>query len=596
MTVRVSDYIANHLYGIGVKTVFLVAGGGMMHLIDALGRIEGLHYICTHHEQAAAIAADASARQTGSLGVCYATSGPGATNILTGLVGAWQDSSPVLFLTGQSKISETIRGSGIQGLRQFGTFEVDIVSIVKSVTKYAVFLDDPQNVRYELEKAIHCALSERPGPVLIDVPLDIQGAPVDLQTLVGFIPPEKASNDCDGIAQDILGRLRVAKRPLILAGWGVRCAKAVPLFRDMINRLGIPVAITPLGKDVLTYDDPLFVGHPGVKGDRPGNFAVQNADLMLSLGNSLHTQTTGYEFDRFAPNAYKIQVEPDEAILKKKTVHVDQKINSSIVSIMESLTKLAAMGWDASAYNDWKKRCVDWKTRYAVNLEPHRVDDGPVNYYEFADVLSDLLKGDETIVADAGSAFYVMGQALRLKSTQRFISSGSMGAMGFTLSAGLGVCASDPNRMAVCVTGDGSLQSNIQELQTMRHNNFNLKLFVILNDGYVSIRNTQKAFFGGHFVGSSYDSGVSMPPLEKIADAYGIPFVSCAYRARLSDALHQTLKARGPIICGVRAQTDQSIIPTVSSVRLPNGRMQSKPLQEMFPFLSDEDIRRNMVV
>jgi acetolactate synthase I/II/III large subunit len=596
MTIRLSDYIANRLFAIGVKTVFLVAGGGMMHLIDALGRIEGLHYMCNHHEQASAIAADAYARQTGSLGVCYATSGPGATNILTGLVGAWQDSSPVLFLTGQSKLSETVRGAGIHGLRQFGTFEVDIVPIVKSVTKYAVFLDDPQNVRYELEKAIHLARSGRPGPVLIDVPLDIQGAPVDPQALVGYTAPAEVGNDFDGIAQDILGRLRASKRPLILAGWGVRCAKAVLLFREMINRLGVPVAVTPLGKDILTYDDPLFSGHPGVKGDRPGNFAVQNADLILSLGNSLHTQTTGYEFDHFAPNAYKIQVEPDEAVLKKITVHVDKKINSSIVPIMESLTKLAAMGWDASAYDDWRKRCVDWKIRYAVNREPHRVDEGPVNYYEFADVLSNLLKGDETIVADAGSAFYVMGQALRLKGTQRFISSGSMGAMGFTLPAGLGVCASDPNRLAVCVTGDGALQSNIQELQTLRHNNFNLKLFVIQNDGYVSIRNTQKAFFGGHFVGSSIDSGVSMPPLEKIANAYEIPFIQCAYRAQLIDAVRQTLEAKGPVICGIKAQADQSIIPSVSSVRLPNGRMQSKPLHDMFPFLSEEDLRMNMVV
>ena len=596
MTIRVSDYIAGHLQAIGVKTAFLVAGGGMMHLIDALGRMEGMHYMCNHHEQASAIAADAYARQTGSLGVCYATSGAGAANILMGLVGAWQESSPVLFLTGQSKIAETIRGTGIHGLRQFGTFEVDIVPIVKSVTKYAVFLDDPQNVRYELEKAVHCALSGRPGPVLMDVPLDIQGAPVDTKTLVGYVAPAEVEQDCDAAARDILSRLRMAKRPMILAGWGVRCAKAVPLFRDMINKLKVPVAVTPLGKDVLPYDDPLFIGHPGVKGDRPGNFAVQNADFILSLGNSLHTQTTGYEFDRFAPNAYKIQVEPDEAVLKKKTVHVDKKINASIVPIMESLTKLSARGWDASAYEVWRKRCADWKIQYAVNREPHRIDDGPVNYYEFVDMLSNLLKGNETIVADAGSAFYVMGQAFRLKGTQRFISSGSMGSMGFTLPAGLGVCAADPTRMAVCVTGDGSLQSTIQELQTVRHNHLNLKLFVIQNDGYVSIRNTQNAFFEGHLVGSSSDSGVSMPPLEKIADAYGIPFISCASRAQLSDAMRRTLEAEGPVICGVSAQPDQSIIPTVSSVRLPDGRMQSKPLHDMFPFLSEEDIRKNMVV
>ena len=595
MTIRVSDYIANYLKAIGVRTVFLVAGGGMMHLIDALGRIEGLHYVCNHHEQASAIAADACARQTGVIGVCYATSGPGATNILTGLVGAWQDSSPVLFLTGQSKISETIRGTGLPELRQFGTFEVDIVPIVKSVTKYAVFLSDPHNVRYELEKAIHLAVSGRPGPVLIDIPLDIQGSQIDPKTLIGYTVPAEVINDNGGV-EDILNRLRSSKRPLILAGWGVRCAKAVPIFREMIRKLKIPVVVTPLGKDILTCDDPLFVGHPGVKGDRAGNFAIQNADFILSLGNSLHTQTTGYEFDLFAPNAYKIQVEPDEAVLKKKTVQVDKKINSSIVPVMEYLIDLAGIRWDSSDYDDWRKRCADWKIHYAINREPHRIDEGLVNYYEFVDTLSNLLKGSETIIADAGSSFYVMGQALRLKGTQRFISSGSMGAMGFSLPAGLGVCASNPNLMAVCVTGDGSFQCNIQELQTISHNNFNLKIFVIQNDGYVSIRNTQKAFFDGYFVGSSKDSGVSMPPLEKIADAYGIPFIHCKSRTQLGDAVIQTIDTKGPVICGVRAQTDQAIIPTVSSVRLPNGKMQSRPLHDMFPFLSEDEIKKNMVI
>lgn len=596
MSIRVADFIASHLSEIGVKTVFLVSGGGMMHLIDAVGRTAGLRYMCNHHEQASAIAADAYARQTGALGVCYATSGPGATNILTGLVGAWQDSSPVLFLTGQCKRSETIRWTGIQGLRQYGTFEVDIVPIVTPVTKYAVFLDDARKVRYELEKAIHCAVSGRPGPVLMDVPLDIQGAPIDPDALDGYSVPSEPECGCDDVARDILDRIRSAKRPLVLAGWGVRCAGAVPLFRDLVHALGVPVAVSPLGKDALAYDDPLFVGHPGVKGDRAGNFAVQTADLIVALGNSLHTQTTGYEFDRFAPGACIIQIDPDAAVLSKKTVHVDIRVNRSIVPVMNALVRHAGSNWDASAFQPWRTRCMDWKARYAVSLEPHRRGDGPVNYYEFADVLSDVLSGDETVVADAGSGFYVMGQGLRLKGSQRFISSGSMGAMGFSLPAGLGVCAADPKRMVVCVTGDGSLQTNIQELQTLKHNQLNLKLFVIENDGYVSIRNTQNSFFKGHFVGSSRDSGVSMPELAGIAHAYGIAYVACASRAELRDALRETLATPGPVICGVKGQPDQAIIPTVSSVRLPSGAMQSKPLHDMFPFLSEAEVQKNMTV
>ena len=541
------------------------------------------------------MAAEGYARQTGSLGVCFATSGPGATNILTGLVGAWQDSSPLLFVTGQSKTSQTIRGSGIQGLRQFGTFEVDIVPIVESVTKYAVFLNDPQMVRYHLEKAIFLATSERPGPVLIDVPLDVQGAMVDQSNLPGFTPPSVRLPMDGKMAAEILEKLLSASRPLILAGHGIRCANAVPLFREIVARLQVPVTTTQLGKDVLAYDSPFFIGHPGVKGDRAGNFAVQNADLILTLGCSLHAQTTGWELDEFAVHATKIQVDLDRAILERERVGVSQKVHCDVASFLEAFDKLIDKSWSGSRGNNWRQKCDTWKTHYAVIHEPHRIQNGPANYYEFVDVLSQLLKGQETIVTDAGSAFYVMGQAFRLKESQRYIVSGAMGAMGYALPASIGVAIATPEIPVICVTGDGSLQMNLQELATLRQYGLNIKLFVVNNLGYASIRNTQTAFFAGNLVGTGPESGVFLPPLNQLATAYGLPFVHCPNRMTLREGLEQALRMPGPVICEVMAQSNQEVIPTVSSVRLENGSMKSKPLHDMSPFLPRDEYQTNCI-
>lgn len=583
MTMRVADYIAGELKRLGVGCVFMVSGGGMMHLIDAVSRV-GLRYVCNHHEQACAMAAEAYARRTGELGVCYATSGPGATNVLTGLVGAWQDSAPVLFITGQSNVHQSIRGTNSAGLRQFGTFEVDIVQIVQSVTKDAVFLADPATAKFHLERAISRALSGRPGPVLLDIPLNVQGSQIDPASLRGYEPPTTERQFLDGIVPSLVERICSAKRPLLLAGHGVRCAGAADLFRQMAETLGIPVITTQLGKDLLPYEHSLFTGHPGVKGDRAGNFAVQDADLLLSVGCSLHAQTTGYDQRTFAPKAYKIQVDLDEAVLLREAAGVDEKVRADVITFLEAL-RAELRSWDASPFQAWRERCAEWKEWYAVRREPRLITDGPVNLYEFADVLSDLLVGDETVITDAGCSFYVMGQAFRLKGAQRYIVSGALGAMGYALPAGIGVSTARQGGRTICVTGDGSLQTNIQELQTLRQESPDLTLFVINNDGYASIRNTQKSFFAGHYVGSSRESGVTLPSLRKIAEAYDLPYVHCPDRAHLHGAIRAALEAPGPVVCEIVCQPDQQIIPTVTSVRLPDGRMQSKNLDEMFPFL-----------
>ncbi len=586
MKIRAADYIAKRLQEWGVDQVFMLSGGGMMHLVDSVGRAEGLHAVCNHHEQCSAIAADAQARFLGRLGVCYATSGPGATNILTGLVGAWQDSSPVLFLTGQSKSTQTIQGSGIAGLRQFGTFEVDIVPIVKSVTKYAVMVTDPKTIRYHLEKAFHLATTGRPGPVLLDLPLDVQGAMVEFEELAGYTPEEEARYiGLEGCAK-VIDILRNAKRPLILSGVGIRAAGAVDIFRRLVDRMNIPVVTSQLGKDALFYDHPLFVGHSGPKGDRAGNFAVQTADVILSLGCSLHSQTTGWENSLFAPDAVKIQVDIDEAVLAREQLNVTVKIRSDITEFLTGIEPQIGSGFASDA---WRNNCCSWKERYAVNREPHDRCDEAVNYYDFAEALSRALNGNECVVSDAGSAFYAMGQGLRLKQNQRFISSGSLGAMGFALPAANGVATVNESA-TICVTGDGSLMTNIHDLAVTSHYKLNVKIFVLNNDGYLSIRNTQRDFFNGMFVGTDAESGVFIPEFESQASTYRLPYLRCECAASLNNVIGQAMAIEGPVLVEIKALRDQRMIPSVMSERLPDGRMQSKPLHEMFPYLPQNEV------
>ena len=594
MKIRVADYIASELLKIHVGHVFLVNGGMMMHLVDILGRPNGLKYVCNHHEQSSAMAADGYARIKGELGVCFATSGPGATNVLTGLVGAWQESSPILFLTGQSKSTQTIETSGISGLRQFGTFEVDIVPIVKSVTKYAYMVIDPLSIRYHLEKAISVALSGRPGPVLLDLPLDVQGALVNPAELKGYdlneVNPEPSQEEIR-LVLDLLSR---AKRPLILAGYGIRCAKAVTQFQKLIDKLNIPVVTTQLGKDTLFFDHPLFVGHPGPKGDRAGNFAIQTADVIVSIGSSLHSQTTGWESELFAPNATKIQIDLDEAILAREKVNVTHKIHSGCLEFINQLLKTQVQ--PMAPRKEWNDVCQSWKKRYPVYLEPHEIEKNQINYYHFAEELSKSLDYGARVIADAGSSFYVMGQAFRLKQGQRFISSGSMGAMGFAVPTATGVAIASENEPTVCVTGDGSLMTNIHELATISHLKLNIKLFILNNNGYVSMRNTQKEYCNGHYVGADIDSGVFIPSIKSIATSYKIPFFSCSNLEDLPEMIQKVMSTNGPVLCEIIALKDQKIIPTVASIKLGNGKMQSCEIQNMSPLLSAEILEQELKI
>ncbi|HWB83419.1 MAG TPA: thiamine pyrophosphate-binding protein [Bryobacteraceae bacterium] len=581
---RVADYIANTVEAAGADCAFMLTGGMMMHLMDAFGRLRRMRYYCNHHEQASAMAADAYARASGKLGVCLATSGPGATNLLTGLVGAYQDSVPVLFLTGQCKRAETVRASGIPGLRQCGFLEVDIVPIVESVTKYAAFIESPERARYHLEKALYLARNGRPGPVLLDVPLDVQGAPFP-EDSEPFIPEPPATaipqiHELD----DILRRIAGADRPLILAGHGVRCAGMVPQFHELVNRLQVPVVTSLMAKDLMPYDHPLFVGHPGPRAERGANFAVQCADLLLIMGCSLHIQTTGYESDLFAPDAYKIQIDIDPSLLERERVGVNAKYSWNIEEYLPALAERAAQT-RVEVPETWRAACLGWKEKYAIFREPYVYGgpEDPINLYEFVQLLNESLRGDETILTDAGQPHPVLGQAFRVRGEQRYLNPGSLAEMGYALPASLGAAAANPDKTVIAVFGDGSLQTNIQELQTLVHNGFNVKLFVINNGGYASIRNTQRNFFGGFYVGSTKESGVSLPDIGKIAWAYGVPFLRAENRSAAPNRIRKALDIRGPVLCEVMAQTDQRIMPAVPSYMTADGRMRSKALHEMLP-------------
>lgn len=588
MKVRLADYIVDFFVKKNIKTVFLLSGGGMMHLLDAVNNNSEMKYICHHHEQASGFAAEGYARVSETSGLCFATSGPGGTNLITSITSCWQDSVPVFFITGQAKLSQTIRNSELKELRQYGTFEVDIISIVKTITKYNVFLNDPSTIKFHLESAYESMISGRPGPVLIDIPVDLQGVFIETSELMPYNCVndnlEYQMNHLSKI-HHLLEQIKIAKRPIILAGHGVRVSKTRDLFLIFANKLNIPVVTTQLGKDIITYDNKLFVGHAGLKGDRAGNFAIQSADLIISLGCSLHVFTTGYELDQFATNAYKIQVDIDKNILKRQNVNVNLQINMDLNSFFQYISNIE---FHFIASNcDWNSKCSYWKNSFSVYHEPHKIEENKINYYKFLEKLNHMTKGDEIIVADAGSAFYVVGQAWQVINNQRIIISGALGAMGYALPVASGASLASTNKMVLCITGDGSLQTNIHELATISFNKLNLKLFVMNNNGYISIKNTQKNFFHGNQIGVNQETGVFFPDLKLITKAYGLKYIKIQNYETMESVLTSILNLDGPVICEVVTQENQEIIPSVISKKLSDGRLISQTLDNMYPELAD---------
>ncbi len=686
MKIKVSNYIAQKLVEAGINQAFTVTGGGAMHLNDALGHQPGLCCLYQHHEQACAMAAEAYARIHNKIGLLCVTTGPGGTNAITGVVGGWLDSIPMLVLSGQVRYDTTARWSGV-GIRAMGDQEFDITKAIDCMTKYSEMVIDPLRIRFCLEKALYLACSGRPGPAWLDIPVDVQGAFVDTEQLVGFDaadyeaggtgwavhavgmdhtsgapviagaaeeslkvavlsggrtdgavtvvePPHAIPEDYKGggekrqklapkpdreQARVIIEKIRCAKRPVWNAGNGIRIAGAHEAFMEVVERLGMPVVTGWNSQDCIYDEHPLYAGRAGGMGDRPGNFAIQNSDLVFSMGSRLSIRQVGYNYQTWAREAYVIVNDVDEEELKKPSVHVDMAVQADAKDLLETMAavlreeyadgKPVFGGGEGLPGMTWNETCRMWRLRYPViqpkHLEPD--EDREANVYALVEALSSRLKENQITVVGNGSACVVGGHAYIIKKGQRFISNSAIASMGYDLPAAIGACmaAHDPEYAGdgmskediILLTGDGSIQMNIQELQTIIHHRMPIKIFLINNGGYHSIRQTQKNFFGEPLVGIGVDScDLSFPDMEKLASAYGYPYAAAHHNGELAAAVEETLAKEGPAICEIYVTTDQNFEPKSAAKRLPDGTMVSPPLEDLSPFLPDEEMDAMMII
>jgi acetolactate synthase I/II/III large subunit len=595
--IKVSDYIFRFLADHGVRHVFLVTGGGAMHLNDSVGREPRIHFVCNHHEQASAMAAECYARVADGLGVVNVTTGPGGVNALNGVFGAWTDSVPMLVLSGQVKRETCASVRGIENIRQLGDQEVDIVHMVKRITKYSVLVTDPASIRYHLEKAYHLATTGRPGPCWLDIPVDVQSTKIDPKALAGYDPAEDAVPSATSAIREqcseIIRRLRAAERPVIMAGTGVRAAHALEEFTQVIERLQIPVT-TAWTHDLIASDDPLFCGRPGTIGERAGNFTVQNADVLLVLGSRLNIRQVSYNWSSFAREAYKIQVDIDPAELDKPFIKPDLPVESDLKVFLAELNRQLENWTPVPAHREWLAWCRERVARYPVVQPKHRASASPINPYYFIELLFEGLGGDDIVVCGNATACIVPYQVAKLKKDQRLISNSGSASMGYDLPAAIGAAFAGDSRRVICLAGDGSIQLNVQELQTIAHHRLPVKILVLNNGGYLSIRQTQSNFFG-HLVGSGPESGVSFPDFTKVAEAYGIPS-ACIAGLDCMPKLWDLLAAPGPALCEVMLDVKQEFEPRLKSRQLPDGTIVSPALEDMFPFLEPEELRSNLFI
>ncbi len=682
MRMKVSNYISQKLVDFGITQVFTVTGGGAMHLNDALGHQEGLTCLYNHHEQACAIAAECYARVQGRIAAVCVTTGPGGTNAITGVVGGWLDSIPMLVLSGQVRYDTTARWSGV-GIRAMGDQEFDITKAIDCMTKYSEMVIDPMRIRYCLEKAIYLAYSGRPGPAWLDIPLNVQGAYIETEELIGFSPEDYEAggdgwavpSDCHGdscgervsdcpkieadnagqgekrqvlppsvtreTAREIIKKIKNSERPVINAGNGIRIGHAFDVFSRVVEKLGVPVVTGWDSEDCMPDDHPLYTGRGGGMGDRAGNFAIQNSDLVLSLGSRLSIRQVGYNYSTWARAAYTIVNDIDPEELKKPSVHIDMAVHADVKDLLEQLELVLYEEYGAgqpvftggTGLKDrtWTETCRMWKEKYPVVLPKHfdHGEDEDANVYAFMKEMSSRLNEEQVIVVGNGSACVVGGHACIIKKGQRFISNSAIASMGYDLPAAIGACmavqegyvqenGAQEGRMQerdaqeghmqhpvsqltgsdiILVTGDGSIQMNLQELQTIIHHRMPIKIFLINNGGYHSIRQTQKNFFGEPLVGIGVDShDLSFPDMEKLAGAYGYPYCRACHNGELVSAIETALRTDGPVICEIFVSRDQNFEPKSAAKRLPDGTMVSPPLEDLSPFLPDEEMDENMMI
>lgn len=631
MKIKLSDYVAQFLSDNGIEQVFMIVGGGAMHLDDSLGRNDKLKLMFNHHEQACAIAAESYARMENRMACVCVTTGPGGTNAMTGVVGAYLDSIPMIVISGQVRYDTTARSTGLP-LRAVGDQEFDITTALQTMTKYAEMVTNPMHIRKALEKAFYLAKAGRPGPCWLDIPLNVQAAVIETKDLEPYNPEADNAAMPPAVSEDTVGtvlqHIRNAKRPVFYAGNGIRISGSNELFRRIAKKLNIPVVTCWDSIDEIEDSDPLYTGRGGMMGDRAGNFAVQNSDLILAVGNRLSIRQVGYTWEKWAPNAFVIDVDVDRFELKKPTIHVEMPIWADahdFLSKMDNMLpdgeklyssqKVYFMGEMCVKHvgdvrpDNWLDLCRFWKEEYPVVEPKHFKDVNQTNVYAFMGKLSRFLPEGQTIVVGNGSACVVGSHGFYIKKGQRFIINSAIASMGYDLPAAIGAAASigavtandivsdsSDDRNVVLITGDGSLQMNIQELQTIVTNRLNIKIFVINNDGYHSIRQTQTNLFDKHFVGIGPESkDLSFPELKKLAAAYGYPYYECRDNSQIDKALTDTMTTKGYAICEVFCSSEQFFEPKSATKKLPDGTLVSPPLEDLGPFLPKEELAANMV-
>lgn len=587
--IKLSDYIAKRLKEVyGINYLFMVSGGGAMHLNNSFGKY--MKYICNHHEQACAFAAEGAARINQKLAVVNVTTGPGGLNCLNGVFGQWTDSVPVLYVSGQVKYSTTMASCKKIPLRQLGDQEVDIISVVSPLTKYARMITEPNEIKYHLDRAIYEATNGRKGPVWLDIPINIQSTYIDEGELKEFEPPK--ADIADLKVDVVINKLKSAKRPLIVAGHGIRLAGMQNEFLNFITNTDIPVVTTFNGVDLIPTDHKNFCGRIGTVGQRAGNFTIQNADFILFLGTRNNIRQISYNWENFAKNSYKIVVDIDEAELEKPTILPNLKICADlkdfIPRFIENFPKLQL--------KDWLNSCKNLLKKYSFeNIKEYKSSDKNINVYDFIHKLSQCMKRGDILVAANGSACVCSHQTFIIKDNQRVFWNSGDASMGYAMPAAIGASCEAKDKDIICLCGDGSIMMNIQELQTIIYNKLPLKIFVINNSGYSSIRQTQRNFFDGHMTGSGIDSGVSVPDFCKLANGFGIKSVKISSVEEMDNKIKDVLAYNEPIICEVMVEKEYAFLPKLSARKLEDGTMISPSLEDMYPFLSREEFYSNII-
>lgn len=591
---NVSEYIFDFFAKKGVNTAFMVTGGQAMWLNDAIGKNLNYQIICTHHEQSAAMSADAYGRIQNKPAIALVTAGPGSVNALNGLIGGYTDSSPMIIISGQAALS-FVQYQEETKIRQHGIQGINIKPLVENFVKYFITVDDAQKIEFYLEKAYLEATTGRTGPVWIDVPLDIQTAMVNERFLEKFYPIEEEVGrvSLKQAVKQAYKLLQKAKRPVLLVGQGVGLSGGRTAFYEFANKIRVPVITSRLGIDLIETDNDLYVGRPGNYGERSANFAIQNADLILSVGCRMSSALIGHNPKMFGKNAYIFSVDIDQKELDKPGANLSYKVQADAKDFFEKMLE-QLLDQKLPSYEDWVKICQGWKKKYPV-VQPEYEFEKPVNSYYFTDKLSNLADKDAAILVDTGSCFHVACQTWKVKKGQKYLTTGGLSSMGYWV-AGIGACMANDRKETLVITGDGSLQMNIQEFATIKHNNLPIKVFIFNNNGYLLIRHTQRNFMEDRFVGEGPESGVWCPDSLEIAKAYGIKGVRIDSTENLDARIQEVLDYDGPVICDVMTPEWQLLIPRISSEKLPDGTLVSRNYEDMFPYLSEEELKENMIV